>query len=190
MNLNVCKEIIKEKLTPKRYEHSIKVSEEAVRLAKKYGADPEKAQVAGVLHDIMKDTPADVQLGIINEFGEVLTNVQKSSKKLWHAIAGALYIENILKIEDKDIIDAVKYHTTSKPNISKLGKVIFIADFTSADRDYDGVDMMRNAANESLEKAMEEGLSFTIKDLSNRKLPIDENTFLSYNEIILGKERS
>lgn len=190
MNLNIYKETIKEKLTPKRYDHSIKVSEEAVRLAKKYGADPKKAKIAGVLHDIMKDTPADVQLSIINEFGETLTNVQKSSPKLWHAIAGALYIKNVLNIEDKDIIDAVRYHTTSSPSISKLGKVIFIADFTSADRDYDGVDMMRIAANESLERAMEEGLSFTVRDLSSRKLPIDENTFLSYNDIILAKERS
>lgn len=188
MDLSIYKETIKEKLTPKRYNHSVKVSEEAGRLARKYGADPEKAEIAGVLHDIMKDNPADVQLSIINEFGGTLTNVQKSSPKLWHAIAGALYIKNVLNIKDEDIIDAVRYHTTSKPNISKLGKVIFIADFTSSDRDYDGVDTMRAIANESLEKAMEEGLSFTIRDLSKRKLPIDENTFLSYNKIILDKK--
>ena len=92
--------------------------------------------------------------------------------------------------EDKDILNAVRYHTTSRPNKSKLEKVVFIADFTSSERDYNGVNIMRNAANESLEKAMLEGLSFTLSDLASRKLPIDENTFFSYNEIILSNERN
>lgn len=190
MDLNIYKEIIKERLTPKRYEHSLNVSEEAVRLAKKYDADVEKAAVAGILHDIMKDTPVDEQLKVIKEFGTILTEVQKVSPKLWHAIAGAVYIENVLGIKDKDILNAVRYHTTSRPNMSKLEKVIFIADFTSSERDYEGVDAMRDAANESLEKAMLEGLSFTVSDLSNRKLPIGEDTFLSYNEVILNNERN
>ena len=190
MDLDIYKEIIRERLTPKRYEHSLNVSEEAMRLAKRYGANVEKAAIAGILHDIMKDTPVDEQLKLITKFGTILTEVQKVSSKLLHAISGALYIENVLKIEDKDILNAVKYHTTSRPNMSKLEKVVFIADFTSSERDYNGVNIMRNAANESLEKAMLEGLSFTLSDLASRKLPIDENTFFSYNEIILSNERN
>lgn len=190
MNMDVYKKIIKEKLTPKRYEHSIRVSEEAVKLAKKYGADSQKAEIAGILHDIMKDTDYDDQLKIIKEFGIILNNVEKFSKKLWHAISGSLYIKNILGIQDDDIINSVRYHTTSRPNMSTLEKVIFIADFTSSDRDYNGVEEMRIAASKSLEVAMEEGLAFTIGDLSSKRLPIDENTFLSYNQIILNKEGS
>ena len=136
-------DIIKPMLTQKRFEHSLNVSEEAVKLAKKYGADTEKAELAGLLHDILKDTPPEKQLKILADFGIIMRDVELSAKKFWHAISGAVYIKHVLHIEDEDVYNAVRYHTTGRKNMTLLEKVIFIADFISKDRNYPGVEDMR-----------------------------------------------
>ena len=141
-------QIIKPMLTEKRFEHSLNVAQEAVKLAKKFGADPEKAETAGILHDILKDTPADKQLKIISDFGIIMSDVELSVKKSWHAISGAAYIRNVLHIEDAEIVDAVRYHTTGRHNMTVLEKVVFVADFISKDRDYPGVEDAQNGLQE------------------------------------------
>ena len=114
---------IKPLLSEKRFEHSLNVAQEAVKLAKKYGADPEKAEAAGILHDILKDTPADKQLKIISDFGIIMNDVELSVKKSWHAISGAAYIRGVLRVEDEEIIDAVRYHTTGRHNMTVLERL-------------------------------------------------------------------
>lgn len=182
--------IIKERLSSKRYEHSKNVAKEAVRLAKKYGADVHKAEIAGILHDITKEAPEEEQANVMKKVGIELTELEKSSPKLWHAISGSAYIKSVLGIEDEDIINAVRYHTTGRAGMSLLEKVIFIADFTSEERDYDGVDKMRKAADKGLEEAMIEGMSFTITDLAERKLTIAPDTFAGYNEVAFVKNKN
>ncbi len=185
MNFNDYKEIIKSRMSKARYIHSVNVAKEAVRLAKKYGADPDKAETAGILHDITKETPPEEQLKIIEDNGIILNNVQRYSKKLWHSISGSAYVKQYLGIQDEDILNAIKYHTSGRANMSLLEKVIFIADFTGAERDYNGVEIMREKADRSLEEAMEYGLMFTIKDLAERRLPIDINALEAYNQIVI-----
>ena len=179
------KGIIKPLLSEKRYYHSVCVCDSAVSLAEKYGANEEKAATAGILHDIMKDISPDEQLKMITRYDIVLSDVERNAQKLWHAMLGAAYLENELGIQDKDILDAVRYHTTGRANMSALEKVLFIADFISADRDYDGVEAMRKAAEISLEQAMVEGMTFSIKDLSQRYKPIHPDTIAAYNQVVL-----
>ena len=105
--------------------------------------------------------------------------------KLWHAIAGAAFVRYFMGIEDEDVFNAIRYHTSGRANMSLLEKCIFIADFTGAERDYDGVDEMRALANQSLEDAMTYGLSFSISDLAKRRLAIDPNSLACYNEMVL-----
>lgn len=188
MTLEEYKQAVKPKLSEARWKHSLNVSKEAVRLAKKYGADPHKAEVAGILHDIMKDTPAQEQLQIMKQFGIILSNIEQATPKLWHAMSGAAYIEREMGVSDPDILDAVRYHTTARSGMSVLEKVVYIADFISAERDYDGVEEMRKAASQSLEKAMVEGLAFTLQDLSSQQLPIHPDTFEAYNQVIIEKK--
>lgn len=188
MILEEYKSILEKRLSNRRYAHSLNVSKEAQILAKRYGADEEKALIAGLLHDIMKDTASDEQAKFLCKYGVKLTPIELASKKLWHAISGEQYLKNELGIEDKDILNAVRFHTTGRENMSLLEKVIFIADFTSEDRDYNGVENMRKASEQSLEEAMLEGLSFTIQDLASRKLLIDENTMKAYNQIVLKQK--
>ena len=178
-------QIIKPMLTEKRFEHSLNVAQEAVKLAKKFGADPEKAEAAGILHDILKDTPADKQLKIISDFGIIMSDVELSVKKSWHAISGAAYIRNVLHIEDAEIVDAVRYHTTGRHNMTVLEKVVFVADFISKDRDYPGVEEIRKAARKSLLAAMLSGMTYTIQDLAERRLAIHPDTIAAYNEAVL-----
>ena len=186
MNLDDYKKIIKSRMSDYRYTHSVNVSREAVRLAKKYGADTEKASLAGILHDITKETPKEEQLQIMTDGGIILDNVQKNSSKLWHGISGSVYIREVLNITDEDILNAVRYHTTGRAGMSLLEKIIFIADFTSAERDYNGVKTMRKKADKALENAMLYGLQFTLKDLSKRAMIIHPDALACYNEIVIN----
>lgn len=180
------KKIIRPFLSDKRYLHSLCVSESAAALAEKYGANVEKAKTAGILHDIMKDMPPEDQQMMMTRYDIVLSDVERSAPKLWHAMLAAAYLENELKITDRDILNAVRYHTTARENMSLLEKVLFIADFVSADRDYPGVETMRRAARVSLEEAMVEGITFNIRDLAENYRPIHPDTILAYNQIILA----
>lgn len=183
-------EIIRGRLTPARFRHSLAVAEEAERLAKKYGADPARARTAGILHDILKDAGEDAQLQIFQDFAILLDNVEQQAPKLWHARAGALFIEKVLGVTDSDILAAVRYHTTARAGMSPLEKVLFIADFTSADRDYKDVDVMRRLADEGLSQAMLYALSYTIRDLVKKQAAIHPDTLAAYNEQTISASSS
>ena len=175
-------DIIRGRLTPRRFEHSLAVAKQAEYLAKKYGADPEKARVAGLLHDILKDTDGDSQLQIFKEFGILLDAVEKMAPKLWHARAGAAFLENILGITDEDILNAVRYHTTARAGMSMLETVLYLADFTSEDREYPDVEVMRELTERDVGDAMRYALQYTIEDLNAEKRPVHPDTLACFRE--------
>lgn len=179
------KELLKNRLTPKRYNHSLCVADEAVRLAEKYGGDVEKAYLAGLLHDITKNATPQEHLHIFEEFGIMLNSVEKNAEKLWHAISGAAFIEHKLNVCDSEIITAVRFHTTARKGMTLLEKLLYLADFTSADRDYDDVDIMRQKVDISIQSALEYALSYTINDLVSQNKPLHIDTVEAYNEITL-----
>ena len=181
-------EIIKNRLTPKRFNHSLAVAEEAKRLARKYGEDEARLFTAGLLHDAMKDSSPEEQLKLLDEDGIMLSDIEKSAKKLWHAISGEVFARRVIGIDDKEILSAIRYHTTAKAGMTKFEKLLYVADFTSADRDYDGVDAVRSAADRDLDEAMEEGLGFTVSDLAGQRRPIHPDTVDAYNEIVLKRK--
>lgn len=181
------KSIIRTRLLPDRYEHSLCVADEAKRLALRYGADPAKAYTAGLLHDIMKNTKHEHQLQILKDFGILLDSVEKCSPKLWHARTGAAFIEQILGVDDPEIVTAVRYHTTARAGMSLLERILFLADFTSADRRYDDVDVMRRLVDEDPDEAMRYALCYTIRDLAAASRPIHPDTIAAYNELALKR---
>ena len=184
MNAEEYRSLIKNRMGERRYIHSLNVAKAAVKLAKHYGADVEKAETAGILHDCCKEIPKDEMLQIITRGGIILDATEKNSSKLWHAIAGSVYVRDELGIKDEDIINSIKYHTTGRAGMSLLEKIIFIADFIGDERDYDGVEIMREKAFNRLEEAMLFGLQFTITDLAKRKLQIHSNALFCYNYTI------
>lgn len=187
MTVKDYEKIISKRMKEARLRHSKNVAKEAVRLAKKYGADVQRAEIAGILHDATKETPEAEQMELIERAGIVLTDLEMSSHKLWHAISGAAFAKVEMGIDDPDIINSIRYHTTGRADMSLLERVIFIADFTSAERDYDGVDRMRKVADKDLDDACLEGMSFTIADLAQQKLTIAPDTFSGYNWFAMQK---
>ena len=93
MTYKEYEEIIEKRMKAGRFKHSKNVAKEAVRLAKKYGADVQKAETAGILHDATKETPDSEQLELIERAGIVLTPLERSTRKLWHAISGAAFVQ-------------------------------------------------------------------------------------------------
>ena len=174
---------IRERLSDFRYEHSLSVAESAKKLAEKYGCDTDKAYLAGISHDVLKEMKKDEFLSFFEREEIILSEVEKNAPKLWHAMAGARYLSNKYGFSE-DVISAVRYHTTGKENMSILEKILFVADFISADRSYPGADDMRRRAEISLEYAMEEGLRFTIEDLAKECKPIHPDTVACYNGIL------
>lgn len=177
---------IREKLRPERFAHSLNVAQEAEQLAQKYGADPQKAYTAGILHDIMKNSSAQEQRSVMEQAGVALTAAERANPKLWHAMAGEAYARITLHVRDEEILRAIRYHTTARAGMSVLEKVLYIADFISADRDYNGGEGMRRAAEASLEAAMLEGMRFCIVDLVQSGQVIHTDSVEAYNEIIMG----
>lgn len=175
-------------LSEYRRVHSLNVSKEAVRFAEKYGADVEKARLAGLLHDVTKETDGDKQLQIIEKGGIILSETEKRSPKLWHAISGACYVRDVLGIDDPDIFNSIRFHTTARAGMSMLEKVVFLADFTSAERDYPDIDIIREHAENSLEEGMLYGLKFTLSRLIGRGNLVSPDALAAYNEILLSEE--
>jgi len=177
--------VLQSKLDAKRYAHSLAVAAEAGRLAAKYGADPAKARIAGLLHDVMKNQTAEYQLQLCAEFGIILDNIEKVTEKLLHAKSGAAYIEHRLGVTDPDLLNAVRYHTTARAGMSPLEKTLYLADFTSADRDYDDVGEMRRLVDIGMKEAMRYALIYTIKDLIGHNNPIHPDTVNAYNQLTM-----
>ena len=186
MSIAEYKKIIKSMMSENRYNHCVNVSKEAVKLAKRYGGDEEKAAIAGILHDITKEMPKEEQLQIMLDSGIILDDIQKNAPKLWHGISGSVYIKKHFGIEDEDILNAICYHTTGRAGMSLLEKIIFVSDFTSEERTYKGVATMRKKSRKSLEDAMLYGFKFTFSDLSSRELAIHPDELSCYNEIVLN----
>ena len=179
--------IIRSRLSDYRFHHSLCVAQEAKRLAELYGADADKAYTAGILHDIMKDTAKEAQRQIFEDYAVNLDEVEKHSTTLWHARSGEVFLRHVLGVTDEKILSAVRYHTTGRANMTLLEQVLFTADFTSADRNYPDVAVMRAYANQSLTKAIRYGVEYTIRDLIEQGRPVHPDTLAVYNEIVLSE---
>lgn len=181
-------ELLKQRLSPYRFNHSLCVAKSAVALAEKYGADTEKALIAGLLHDITKEAGREEHFSLFCEGKVNLTELERVNPKLWHAISGAVYIKLRLGIEDEEILDSVRYHTTARANMSLLDKVIYIADFISDDRDYDDVDVVRKLAEESLVKTMKYTQHYSINELLSKGACIHPDSVACYNQLVIKGE--
>lgn len=188
MSFEKYKELLRNLLDDYRYNHSLAVADEARRLAVKYGADEDKAYLAGLLHDVTKNYSKEEHLQIFSRFDIILSDVEKNAQKLWHAISGSVYVREILGITDEEIINSIRYHTTGKREMSILELLIFVADFTSADRNYPDVDVMRGLADKSLYDAAIYALNYTINDLKNKGATVHPDTLSAYEYLISNQK--
>lgn len=185
MTIAECKNIIRGRLTPVRFFHSCMVSNEAMSLAQRYAADKKAAGIAGMLHDITKDTPADIQLQILEKNCIILDEVEKTTAKLLHAISAQALLSTEYGIDDQDILNAIRYHTTARAGMSTLEKIIYLADFVSHDRHFEGINELRHEAYTSLESGMKSALGYTINELIAKSNKIHVDTVKAWNELLM-----
>ena len=182
-------EALRERLTEKRFVHSLNVADTSKELGLIYGCDPEKAYTVVLIHDCCKDEAPGLQLSYMLGNSLEMTELEINEPKLYHAMCGSVYARKEFGITDEDMLNAIRYHTTGRKNMSLLEKIVFIADFISAERDYNGVDVMREKAKRSLEEAIVEGLGFTIKDLIERERIIHPDTVDAYNDAMYSIQK-
>ncbi|MGD7044044.1 bis(5'-nucleosyl)-tetraphosphatase (symmetrical) YqeK [Jeotgalibacillus proteolyticus] len=186
-----CKEAlayVKEILPERRYEHTLGVVETAKSLAGKHGADVSKAEMAAILHDIAKHHSRDDMKKIIEQ-ENFDSRLLLFHHELWHAPVGAYLAKVTLNIESQDVLNAIRYHTTGRANMSLLEKIVYLADYIEPGRKFSGVEEVRALAHEDLEKALRKAVKQSILFLLQKKQRIFPDTLECYNDVMLQKEK-
>jgi len=179
--------IVKKQITEHRYLHTLGVADTAVVLAKQYGADVEKAELAAIFHDYAKFRPKEEMREIIRNQG-MPQDLLQFNAELWHAPVGAYLVEKEVGITDRDILDAIRYHTTGRPGMTTLEKVIYLADYIEPGRHFPGVEEVREMAKANLDRALIKSIQNTIVFLLKKNQAVYPNTFYTYNDLVINKE--
>ncbi|NCB51853.1 MAG: nicotinate (nicotinamide) nucleotide adenylyltransferase [Clostridia bacterium] len=160
-----------EMLKPKRIAHVEGCEKEAVRLARRWGADEDEAAEAAILHDITKKLVLSEQLHLCERYGIIVVSLEKENVKLLHAITGAALAKDSFGVPD-EIYDAIRWHTTGRPDMALLEKIIYLADYIEPNREFAGLEKLRKLSYENIDAAMALGLSMCLDDLrSGGNLP-------------------
>lgn len=182
-------EKLKMSLTEKRFKHSLGVMETAELLARRYSGDMAKARIAGLVHDCARDIPYESQLKMAENFGILLDEVQKLEPVLIHGPLGAALVKKVFGIEDRDVLNAVKLHTTGDINMSLLEKIVFLSDYIEPGRDFAGVEDLRVKAFKDLDEAMVEAFNSTIRYVTQSQRLLHPKTVEARNFILLQMRR-
>ena len=151
------------------------VEEEAVKLAKFWGADPELARHAAILHDCTKYLGLEDQLHLCEKYGIELDSLERQAVKLLHSKTGACIAKYVFG-EPDEVYEAIFWHTTGKADMTLLDKVLYMADYIEPNRDFDGVEELRKLAYTDLDQAMLLGVDSTIREMEERGYLIHTNT--------------
>lgn len=170
-----------------RYEHSCLVKETAVKLAKKYKADTYKVKLAALLHDYARNYSNEKLIDIVNKNNIDVDKWEREIPELLHSPVAAFIANDEFGIKDKEILDAIRYHTIGRPKMSKIEKIIFLADIIEPSRDFTDINYIREAADNKLDKAVLLVCDFTIKYNIEQNKIIHPNTLLARNELLKGE---
>lgn len=179
--------LIKDRLSKKRFNHSMNVAEACYKLAERYGADKKRCYMAGLLHDIMKEEDKAVQREMTVNSRLAPDPAECECPALWHAVAGAAYCRDTLGIDDLEIIRAIRFHTIGCAEMSLLEKIVYLGDMISAERDYKDVDKFRKICYDDIDAAMSAALIYNIESVCAKcaRLPIYSaeayNYYLDFN---------
>ncbi|KUP07261.1 phosphohydrolase [Bacillus coahuilensis m2-6] len=183
MNRQRALDIVKEQLTEKRYIHTLGVMETSILLASHYGVDEKQAELAAIFHDYAKFRPLEEMKEIIQDQLED-KKLLKYNQELWHAPVGAYLVEKEVGIHDSTVLDAIRYHTSGRKNMTPLEKVIYVADYIEPNRNFPGVEDARAMAYDGLDKVLLVSLKNTMQFLLNKNQLIYPDTLKAYNSII------
>ncbi len=181
MTIDEMSEKLKNVLSEKRFIHSLGVMETAVKMAKRFGADPEKTAIAGLLHDCAKEFSKEELFELCEKYNISLDPVSKENSGLIHGFVGAEIARECYGIDDDEIYEAIYYHTVSKPDMSLMTKIIYIADLVEPGRTFDGVENIRKLLEEDIDKALVLQIDGTIRLLLSKGAMIHTNTIDTRN---------
>lgn len=188
MNRKEMKKILQSELKPGRFEHTVGVQYTSACLAMRYGYDIEKANVAGLLHDCAKHLPDKEKLSICKKKKIKVSKAEKKNPGLLHAKLGAVLAKEKYGVKDEEILSAIECHTTGKPDMSLLDKIVFIADYIEPNRDQaPNLSYLRKLAFEDLDACLIEILKQTIDYLVAMKAEMDTMTIKTYEFYTLDK---
>ncbi|MDF1617961.1 bis(5'-nucleosyl)-tetraphosphatase (symmetrical) YqeK [Petrocella sp. FN5] len=173
---------LKKKLSPKRYEHTLNVTKVAYELGRSHHYSPNKAALAGLLHDCAKHYSNKKLLGLCERYHISKSKAEEANGDLLHAKVGAFIAKEKYHIEDPDIFNAITYHTTGRPSMSLLEKIVYISDYIEPGRKHGGrLDLIRRIAYQDLDQAMLYILEDSLEYLYHKKVTIDPLTKETYN---------
>lgn len=177
--------ILKQNMSPHRYKHTLGVVDAAVYLASKYDADEGAAYIAALLHDYAKDFSKEQMEEYIRHNGLSVDEIMSNVHQLLHGKIAAHIAKERFNIDNKDILNAIEYHTTGRKKMSKLEKIIYLADFIEPGRNYVGVEELRAVAEQNLNKAVLLALNNTIKYVISMEKLLHTNTIEARNTLLL-----
>lgn len=181
-NLEKMQKKLKKYIDDARYTHTLGVMYTAAALAMCHGEDIERAQVAGLLHDCAKCIPNEKKLKLCRQHDIPVSEVEKSAPYLLHARLGAYIAGAKYDVKDPEILDAITYHTTGKPDMTLLEKIIFIADYIEPMRSKaENLPKIRRLAFQDLDLAVYTTLRDTLFYLKSEKACLDNQTVVAYN---------
>lgn len=175
------KKDLKEKLSKKRYEHTLGVMYTASAMAMAHGEDIQKAMIAGLLHDCAKYLSDKEKIAACKKYKLEITDLEDKNKELLHAKIGAAFAKDLYKVKDEEILNAIRCHTTGKPDMTPLEEIIFIADYIEPNRkDLPGMDQIRYLAFHDLTDCIVQIIENTIKYLEGKKSLVDDTSKSTY----------
>lgn len=185
----IAKKLQKE-LDDERYQHTLGVMYTAASMAMCHGENMEHALLAGLLHDCAKCIPGKEKIKLCHKYHLEVSEVEEKNPSLLHAKLGACFAEKKYDIEDTDILNAIRSHTTGRPDMSLLEKIIYIADYMEPGRsELPNMAEVRKLAFSDIDECLYRILKDSLVYLKSKDLPIDimtEKTYVYYKEE-LGK---
>lgn len=185
MDLNNILKKLEKMLPNHRMIHSEGVAKSAIRLSEIYEYDKKKAYLAGILHDCAKYLNEEEVNYFVDKYNIELDEYEKNNIALSHSIIGSVIAKKEFETQDEEVIEAIRYHTTGKQNMSKLEKIIYMADLIEDNREYPGVEELRQLAyNKQMDEALLKSFDNTIKLVIERKQTIHPRTIEARNYIL------
>lgn len=187
MNLKQAKELVRGRLSDKRYEHTLNVKKMAVKLAKIYGEDEERAALAALLHDSAKEISKDEMREILRAYPQYAEGGEERPAPVWHGVCAAILARTQWGVTDEAVLSAIACHTAGKPGMTRLDKILYLADMTSAERDWPGVEKLRKLEKKDLDAAMLAALKQTNDFVLSQGKPLDPMSKAAYEDILIGR---
>ncbi len=184
MKLKEAKELVRSRLSDKRYQHTLNVKKMAVKLAKRYDVNEEKAALAALLHDSAKEISKDEMKELMAKYPQYADGGESRPSPVWHGVCAAILARTEWGVTDEAVLSAIACHTAGKSGMSKLDKIVYLADMTSKERDWQGVNKLRKLELKDIDAAMLTALKQTNDFVLSQGKPLDPMSKAAYEDIL------